>query len=582
MYSLEQRTDAVQLFIESGFNENAVIRNLGYPSPNTLRAWYREYQANRTLHAKSLPKPRYTEQQKKKAVEYFAKHNLSLKQTCLSLGYPTRGLLRQWIIEMSPELLNRRKKTCVQKKSLVIYSKEEKLAAVESMVINGIPLQYIHRELAKPGVTLTLLWEEYRSKCYETGKTPYMSTQFGDKYRKWARVTKATMRIQHKPGDAIQVDWAGDTIPIYDSVTGQQSSAYLFVAVLPCSYYAYTEACADMKTENWLNCHVHAFNYFGGITRLLIPDNCKTATSSNTRYDTVLNRSYQKLADYYGTAIVPARVRRPKDKRSAEASVRFAETWIIAALRDRKFFSLQEVNEAVAEKLEELNGREFQQRTGTRRSAYLEEEQPYMLPLPATPFESAVWSVAKVPNDYLVSDGRNKYSVPYNLIGEKVDVRVTKNLVEVYYHGSRVASHRRLQTLQRDPLVKLEHMPETHQKYLTYNEDDFKVWAMSVGPMTEHMVDFFLESGKAPEQGYKACASLTKLGERYGKERLESACARVHAYGTTPSIRNSSSILKSKQDVKAKTSTAQEQSSNTARYGITRGASYFANGGEHK
>ena len=309
---------------------------------------------------------------------------------------------------------------------------------------------------------------------------------------------------------------------------------------------------------------------------------CKTATSSNTRYDTVLNRSYQELADYYGTAIVPARVRRPKDKSSAEASVRFAETWIIAALRDRKFFSLQEVNEAVAEKLEELNGREFQQRTGTRRSAYLEEEQPYMLPLPATPFESAVWSVAKVPNDYLVSDGRNKYSVPYNLIGEKVDVRVTKNLVEVYYHGSRVASHRRLQTLQRDPLVKLEHMAETHQKYLTYNEDDFKVWAMSVGPMTEHVVDFFLESGKAPEQGYKACASLTKLGKWYGKERLESACARVHAYGTTPSIRNISSILKSKQDVKAKTSTAQEQSSKTACYGITRGASYFANGGEHK
>ena len=198
------------------------------------------------------------------------------------------------------------------------------------------------------------------------------------------------MRVQHKPGDAIQVDWAGDTIPIYDSVTGQQSSAYLFVAVLPCSYYAYTEACADMKTENWLNCHVHAFNYFGGVARLLIPDNRKTATSFNTRYDTVMNRSYQELADYYSAAIVPARVRRPKDKSSAEASVRFAETWIVAALRDRKFFSLQEVNEAVAEKLEELNSREFQQRTGTRRSAYLEEEQPYMLPLPATPFESAV------------------------------------------------------------------------------------------------------------------------------------------------------------------------------------------------
>ncbi|WP_312103049.1 IS21 family transposase [Pygmaiobacter massiliensis] len=304
--------------------------------------------------------------------------------------------------------------------------------------------QYIHRELAKTGVTLTLLWKEYCHKCYEAGKMPYMSTQFGDKYRKWARVTKATMRIQHKPGDAIQVDWAGDTIPVFDSITGEQSAAYLFVAVLPCSYYAYAEACDDMKTENWLNCHVHAFDYLGGVARLLIPDNCKTATASNTRYETVVDRSYQELAEYYGIAIVPARVRRPQDKSSAEASVRFAETWIIASLRDRKFFSLHEVNEAVAEKLAELNNREFKQRAGTRHSAYLEEEQPYMLPLPAAPFEAAVWSVAKVPNDYLITDGRNKYSVPYNLIGEKVDIRVTKNTVEVYFHGSRVASHRRL------------------------------------------------------------------------------------------------------------------------------------------
>ena len=157
---------------------------------------------------------------------------------------------------------------------------------------------YIHRELAKPGVTLTLLWEEYCRKCYESGRTPYMSTQFGDKYRRWARITKSTMRIQHKPGDAIQVDWAGDTVPVYDSVTGEQGAAYLFVAVLPCSCYVYAEACDDMKTENWLNCHVHAFNYFGGAARLLAPDNCKTATTSNTRYETVLNRSYQELAEY--------------------------------------------------------------------------------------------------------------------------------------------------------------------------------------------------------------------------------------------------------------------------------------------
>ena len=228
---------------------------------------------------------------------------------------------------------------------------------------------YIHRELAKPGVTMALLWEEYCRKCHEAGETPYMSTQFGDKYRRWARVTKATMRIQHKPGDAMQVDWAGDTLPVYDPVTGEQSSAYLFVAVLPCSCYTYAEACEDMKTENWLACHVHAFQYFGGVTRLLIPDNCKTATTANTRYKTVLNRSYQELAEYYGTAIVPARVRKPQDKSAAETSVRFAQTWIIAALRERKFFSIREVNEAIMEKLEELNNRPFQRMAGMRRSA---------------------------------------------------------------------------------------------------------------------------------------------------------------------------------------------------------------------
>ena len=438
---------------------------------------------------------------------------------------------------------------------------------------------YIHTELAKNGVTLTLLWEEYRAKCYESGKTPYMSTQFAEKYRKWARVTKATMRIQHKPGDAMELDWAGDTIPVFDSVTGEASAAYLFVAVLPCSCFVYAEACDDMKTENWLVCHVHAVNYFGGVTRLLIPDNCKTATTANTRYDTILNRSYQELAEHYGTAIVPARVRKPKDKSHAEASVRLAESWIIAALRNQKFFTIQEAREAVAEKLEELNDRAFQKMAGTRRSAYLEEERPYMMPLPTTAFEPAVWSVAKVPNDYLVTDGCNKYSVPCNLIGEKVDIRVTRNTVEVFYHGNRVASHRRMQTLQRDPLVKLEHMPQEHQRYLTYNADDFCRWAMTVGTMTEKVVQFFLESGKVPEQGYKACASLKRLHERYGSKRLEVACECAITYGSTPSIRNISSLLKHGQDpIKDTPHAAPDYNS----YGITRGAAYYSKGGVKK
>lgn len=437
----------------------------------------------------------------------------------------------------------------------------------------------IHKELAKPGVTMTLLWEEYRAKCYENGQAPYQSTQFGEKYRRWARVTKATMRIQHKPGDAMEVDWAGDTIPVFGPVTGEEDAAYLFIAVLPCSCMVYAEPCLDMKTENWLLCHVHAYNYFGGVTRLLIPDNCKTATVSNTRYDTVLNRSYQELAEHYGTAIVPARVRKPQDKSHAESSVRFAETWIIAALRDQKFFSISEVRAAVRQKLEELNDRKFKQRAGCRRSAYLEEEKGYMLPLPVGDFEPAVWSVANVGTDYLISDGRNKYSVPSTLIGEKVDVRVTSQIVEVFFHGSRVAAHRRFQTKQHDPIIKQEHLTPEHRKYLNYNAEHFTEWAVAVGPMTAKVVRFFLSSGKAPEQGYKSCISLMKLMERYGTSRLEGACERILSYSSTPSVRNIASILKNGQD---KVTAKKEEPAASNSYGITRGVAYFRKGGDHK
>ena len=317
---------------------------------------------------------------------------------------------------------------------------------------------WIHRELAKPGVTLTLLWNEYSEKCRAAHQVPYMRTQFCDKYRAWARLTKATMRIQHKPGDAMQVDWAGNTIPVYDSVTGEVSKAYVFVAVLPCSCFAYVEACSDMKTENWLLCHVHAYEYFGGVTRLLIPDNCKTGVTANTRYETVLNRSYLELSEHYGTAIVPARVRHPKDKSLAEGTVKVISTWIIAALRDRKFFTIEEVRAAVAEMLEELNDKPFQKRSGSRRTAYLTEEKEFMRPLPAVSYEPSVWLQQTVGNDYLVSDGRNKYSVPFDVIGKEVNIRLTRNLVEVYYNSGRIASHLRESKILRNPIVNPEHM----------------------------------------------------------------------------------------------------------------------------
>lgn len=438
---------------------------------------------------------------------------------------------------------------------------------------------FIHKELAKPGVNLTLLWSEYCEKCYATGATPYMYSQFCDKYRHWARITKATMRIKHKPGDVMQVDWAGNTIPVHDCVTGEITKAYLFVAALPCSCYVYAQACMDMTANSWLSCHVHAYEYFGGVTRLLIPDNLKTGVIKNTRYETILNRSYQEMAEHYDTAIIPARVNRPQDKSVAEGSVKYASTWIIAALRNQKFFTIDELQRAVAEKLEELNHYPFKKREGNRHSAYYGEEQAFMKPLPVTPFEPADWSSATIRFDYLISDGKNKYSVPFDLIGETVDIRLTQKAVEAYYHGSRVAAHSRSPVQLRDPIIKKEHMPPEHQKYLAYNSDDFLVWAMSVGQSTTEVVKRFLSSSKEPEQGYKSCASLSKLADRYGNDRLENACDRVLNYSHSPTIRNISTILKNGQDRLKK---EEQQTPATNSYGITRGAAYYGKGGDQQ
>jgi transposase len=438
--------------------------------------------------------------------------------------------------------------------------------------------QYIHNELAKDNVTLTLLWSEYCEACYAEGSTPYMSTQFCDNYRKWARATKATMRIKHKPGNAIMVDWAGSTFDIHDPITGEIIEAYLFVSVLPCSWYSYVEPCLDMKSESWIACHVNMYNYFGGSTRLIIPDNLKVGIDKNTRYDTILNRSYSEMTDYYDTAVVPARVDHPQDKSAAEGTVKHTSTWIIAALRNRKFFSLHELKLAVSEKLEEFNTKDFKKREGSRLTAFLNEEKPFLKPLPVTPYETAVWTKATVQKDYLITDGKNKYSVPHDLIGETIDIRITRNTVEAFFHGARVASQPRSDKVLRDPIVVPEHMPERHRKFLSYNETEFTSWAADIGINTLTAVRHFLESGKVSEQGYKACASLTRLADRYGHNRLENACQRVLTYTSAPTIRNISAVLKNGQDA-LKGEAGTPRTSKGGQYGITRGASYFRRGG---
>lgn len=448
---------------------------------------------------------------------------------------------------------------------------------LEKEIVYSMPdFEMVHRELAHKGVNLALLCSEYQAKCRNEGTKPYMYSEFCDKYRRWSMKTKATMRIHHKPGDAMEVDWAGKTVPITDPNTGNTTEAYLFAAVLPCSCYAYAELTRNMQTENWIMCHVHAYSYFNGVPRLLIPDNLRTGVTENSRYETKIPKTYVEMSDYYHTAIVPTRVRAPQDKSHAEGSVRYATTWILAAIRNEVFFSFEDARNRVSEKLEELNRRDFEKRNGCRLEAYEQEEKEFMQPLPYEPYELSIWTQAKVLRDYNVSDGTNNYSVPYTLIGETVDIRTTRDTVEIFFKGKRVASHLRHQKKEKDPVMKPEHMPENHRKYLSYGKEEFISWADEIGEYTGRTVRFFLESGKEPEQGFKFCASLTKYADRYGSQKVEQACRDCYESSGIPSLRTIAMFLKntpSKRDNQNPSSQLRSVSR-----GFTRGPEQFSKG----
>lgn len=438
--------------------------------------------------------------------------------------------------------------------------------------------EYIYNELAKPGVTLSLLWAEYCAKCEAEHTIPYQHTQFNEKYHAYAASKKATLRIKRKPGETMEVDWIGDTLKVYDSANCCEIQAYIFVAVLPCSLYGYVEAFPDMKSNHWIEAHVHAYSFFGGVTRILVPDNLKTGVIKNTRTELILNRSYHEMAEHYGTAIIPARPVKPKDKPNAEGTVKVLETWILAALRNRKFFTFQELNKAIHKKLEEFNAKPFQKKQGSRLSAFLEEERDFLMPLPASPYETAVWSTATIQPDYLITVGNCKYSVPYEFIGKKVDIRAAENSIEVFYHGDRIASHVR-KMYAPEPIYLPEHMPENHRKFLEYNTESFLYWGKSMGHSTHLVIKHFLFMHKVEQQGYKSCASLMKLADRYGTDRLENACAKALSYTPSPSLKNISTILKNGQDKVVLTSeSARVSNKESLKYGITRGASYYKGG----
>jgi len=406
---------------------------------------------------------------------------------------------------------------------------------------------YIHREMAKSGVTLSLLWEEYCEQCRSSGELPYKTTQFYKYYSDFVQKTKATMHIGHKPGEIMEVDWAGQTAFIQNTDTGKPIKAYIFAAVLPYSGYTYVEAFLSQDQQSWIQAHVNSYGFFGGVTRILVPDNLKTGITKHTRQEIVINKTYQELAEHYQTAIVPARVSRPRDKASVEGNVSVISTWIIAALRNQQFLSLWELNTAIRAKLTEFNSKPFQKKEGSRESVF-EEERLFLLPLPEHPYELAVWKTATVQFNYHITVEGGNYSVSYEYIKQKVNVRLTKRLVEIFFAGNRIASHPRLSGRPGQYSTYEEHMPKEHREYVAWNGERFLNWAGKIGEHTKSVVQIFLSRNQVEQQGYKACLALLKLTDSYSALRLEQACKRALSFTERPSLKSIQIILKSGQD----------------------------------
>ena len=384
----------------------------------------------------------------------------------------------------------------------------------------------VHKELRKKGVTRHLLWTEYKEETPDH----YRYSRFCDLYREWTKNLNPSMRIPHKAGERLFVDYAGLTMLYRDPSSGEEKKAYIFVATWGASNYTYAEAHPCQSLTSWIGGHIKAFEYFGGVPELLVPDNTKTGVTSACYYEPDLNPTYLELARYYGTAVLPTRVRRPKDKAKVEKGVQVVEYWLIAPLRKRQFFSIEEINEALWERLEDLNTRTMQHMERSRQEMFEELDKPMLRPLPERAFEVAEWKRAKVNIDYHVEFKKHYYSVPYTLIRKHVDLRATSQVIEVFYNSRRVSSHERDDTPGRHSTHR-EHMPESHRHYAEYNPERFINWAKRIGDLTEQLVNGIFSSRDHPEHGYRSCLGLMRLESRYGKERLEAAAKRALFFG---------------------------------------------------
>jgi transposase len=403
-------------------------------------------------------------------------------------------------------------------------------------------MEYLHQELKKKGVTLQLLWYEYKEKDPEG----YQYSQFCHLYHQWAEKLDPCLHQEYRAGEKLFVDYAGQTMEITDPETGEIHQAQIFVATLGASNYTFAEATSSQGLPSWIKSHIHAFEFFQGVAEILVPDNLRAAVTRSCRYEPDLNATYREMAEHYGAVIIPARVGKPKDKAKVESGVLRVEQAILAPLRHRTFFSLAELNEAIREQLKILNNRPFQKLDASRQILFETLDKPALKPLPVNPYAYADWKKATLNIDYHLEVDHHYYSAPYQLIHQGLDVRFTDTLIQIFFKGRRVASHRR--SHHRGGYTTLpEHMPKAHQKYLEWTPSRLIQWAGTIGPQTQKLLGFILENRPHPEQGYRSCLGVLRLKDRYSSERLEAACARalaVKAY----SYKNVESILKNGLD----------------------------------
>jgi len=378
----------------------------------------------------------------------------------------------------------------------------------------------VHHELSKRGVTLTLLWQEYREKYALDG---YGYTQFRVHYQRWNKAHTGTMRIPRKGGEEMEVDYTGMTVPITNPETGEISQVQIFVATLPASNYTYAEIQPSQKLQHWLGGHVRALTFFGGVPKTICPDNLKSGVKTPHRYEPELNPSYQEFAEHYQVAVLPARVRKPRDKAHVENGVQNVERWVLAPLRNRTLFSIGEANRAIAPLLKTLNQREMAHLGKSRLQLFEELDQPALNPLPERPYEFAIWKNAKVNIDYHVAFEGHYYSVPHHLLRQTVHIRATESMLAIFHHGQQVAIHPRSISQGRFS-TRSGHMPANHRFMLDANGDWFQHEARKIGPNTTAYIVALLKSRRYPQHAYRSCLGIFSLARKHPHTRFETAC----------------------------------------------------------